>query len=49
MSRIDPGVESRRIKAELDQIHAEIQTLSAKLGKLSKLVEGAEVASGAAQ
>lgn len=45
MSRIDPGVESRRVKAELDQIHSEVQTLTAKLGKISKMLEGVEVGS----
>lgn len=45
MSQIDPGVESRRIKAELDQIHVEIQNLIAKVGKLCKQMETTEVAS----
>lgn len=39
MSQIDPGVESRRIKTELAQIHIEIQTLAAKVGQIGKRLE----------
>ncbi len=45
MSKIDPGVESRRIKAELDQLQVTIQVLSAKVGRLAALQESPSEAS----
>lgn len=39
LSQIDPGVESRRIKNELDQIHHEIQALTVKVGHIARLLE----------
>ena len=42
MSQIDPGVESRRIKTELDQIHREVQTLMVKVGQLVRHIEANE-------
>ena len=39
MSKIDPGVESRRIKAELDQLQSAIQMLTVKVGKVVSLHE----------
>lgn len=36
MSRLDPGVESRRIKGELDQLMAAVELLTRRVGKLAE-------------